>query len=230
MRVAPWLIAGTLLGAAVLAAEPAQQATPASATTPSAAQSVTDKSTASKPMPARPARPTSRKKPETVEPIPFTVAELEKLVQIEARARERYPKRRDTPLRYMNISDNEVREIEALAANVSIPALVNISPIVTGCSCEEGAHCTEQVYIIGRYQDRQIGLQLSRVKHKWNVGRVQRWWLEYAALQAREKVMERTVYDQAHARKLLDFPMCVGGATDDRTATASSAPGANARR
>jgi hypothetical protein len=229
MRVAPWLIAGTLLGT-VLAAEPAQQATPASATTRSAAQSVTDKATTSRPMPARPARPTGKKKPDVDEPIPFTTAELEKLVQIEARARERYPKRRDTPLRYMNISDNEVREIEALAASVSIPALVNISPVVTGCSCEEGADCTEQVYIVGRYKDRHIGLQLSRVKNKWNVGRVQRWWLEYAALQARETVMERTVYDEAHARKLLDFPMCVGGATGDRTATASTAPGVNAKR
>ena len=141
----------------------------------------------------------------------LTDAEMEKREAIFQRARDLYPRRRDTPLRYLNISDNEVREIQRLASGVQISEIMNISPVVTGCACEEGPDCTEQVNIIGKYKDRMIELQLSRLRNRWSIGRVQRWWLEYAALQAREPLMDRREYEKARNLRVLDFPMCPDG-------------------
>lgn len=66
-----------------------------------------------------------------------------RLMELESRARQLYPRRRDTPLRYLNITDGEVREVEVIARKYKMPELVNISPVVTGCPCEEGGGCTE---------------------------------------------------------------------------------------
>ena len=41
---------------------------------------------------------------------------------------------------------------------------------------------------------------------------MQRWWLEYAALQAREASMDRREYEKARNLRVLDFPMCPDGA------------------
>jgi hypothetical protein len=141
-----------------------------------------------------------------------TDREMEKREAIFQRARELYPRRRDTPLRYLNITDTEVREIQRLASGVQLVELVNISPVVTGCACEEGPDCTEQVSIVGRYKDRFVEVQLSRLRNRWSIGRVQRWWLEYAALQAREPSMDRREYEKARNLRVLDFPMCPDGA------------------
>lgn len=138
--------------------------------------------------------------------------EMEKREAIFQRVRELYPRRRDTPLRDLNITDNEVREIQRLAAGVHLVELVNISPVVTGCACEEGPDCTEQVNIVGRYKDRFVEVQLSRLRNRWSIGRVQRWWLEYAALQAREPLMDRREYEKARNLRVLEFPMCPDGA------------------
>ena len=166
---------------------------------------------------AEPARPSAAKD------RPLVLLELDKRIMIEARARELFPRRRDTPLRYLNITDNEVRELQWLAAKSSLNEIVNIGPVVTGCACEEGAGCTEQVYVLARTDDRTVGLQFSRFKNRWNLGRVQRWWLEYAALQAREDKMDLREYEQAHQRLLLEFPMCPSGTTTGGAKTASNA-------
>ena len=155
--------------------------------------------------------------------IPFTLTasgqsaslndvEMAKREAIFQRARELYPRRRDTPLRYLNITDNEVREIQRLAAGIHIVELLNISPVVTGCTCEEGPDCTEQLSIVGKYKDHSIEIQLSRLRNRWSIGRVQRWWLEFAALQAREPLMDRREFDKARSIKVLEFPMCPDGA------------------
>jgi hypothetical protein len=138
----------------------------------------------------------------------LTDAEMAKRDAIFQRARELYPHRRDTPLRYLNISDNEVREIQRLAAGIGITELLNISPVVTGCACEEGPDCTEQASIVGKYKDHSIEIQLSRLRNRWSIGRVQRWWLDYAALKAREPLMDRREYEKAHGTKVLEFPLC----------------------
>jgi len=145
----------------------------------------------------------------------FTGAELERRWQIEQRAKQLYPRRRDSPLRYQNITDGEVLEIQRLATTISIREIVNISPVVTGCACEEGADCTEQVYILGKFKERIVGMQLSRMKNRWSVGPVQRWWLDYAALQARESQMEWREYERVQGRMLLEFPMCAAPITVD---------------
>jgi hypothetical protein len=138
-----------------------------------------------------------------------------RLMELESRARQLYPRRRDTPLRFLNMSDDEVREVHAIAAKYRMPDLVNISPVVTGCPCEEGGSCTDQVYIISLVKDRPVGLQLSRRKNLWTVGVVQKWWLDYAALKARESTMSRAEYQQARMQLLLSLPACTGPAELD---------------
>lgn len=135
-----------------------------------------------------------------------------RLMELESRARQLYPRRRDTPLRFLNMSDDEVREVHAIAAKYRMPDLVNISPVVTGCPCEEGGTCTDQVYITSLVNERPVGLQLSRRKNLWTVGVVQKWWLEYAALKAREPVMSRAEYQQARMQLLMSLPACAGPA------------------
>src|SRR5215510_3902386 len=83
------------------------------------------------------------------------------------RARELRPQRRDEPLRYLNISDDEIREIQEVAKKYLPKVLLNISPVVTGCPCEEGPQCTDQVYIVAQTAQSSRGLQLSRVRNAW---------------------------------------------------------------
>ena len=54
---------------------------------------------------------------------------------------------------------------------------------------------------------------------------MQRWWLEYAALQAREPSMDRREYEKARTLRVLDFPMCPDGgsnAADPKRSIASA--------
>lgn len=96
------------------------------------------------------------------------------------------PVRRDGPLRYQNISDEEVREIQSAAAEVVPKALVNISGVTTGCPCEDGPQCSDQVWIVAFRPDKSFGLRLSKVNNHWMIGPVQRWWLRYDALRSRD--------------------------------------------
>ncbi|HEY6123587.1 MAG TPA: hypothetical protein VIV63_02970 [Steroidobacteraceae bacterium] len=137
------------------------------------------------------------------------------------RAYELQPRRRDTPLRELNISDNEVREIQVVAAKHIPKVLLNISPVVTGCPCEEGPQCTEQVYIVAEKGQTSVGLQLSRVRKAWQVGVVQEWWLNFDALKANRT---KLTYDDYAAR--MDelyrvFPMCVGNLVPAENTTAA---------
>ena len=131
-----------------------------------------------------------------------------RLAELEERAYQLYPRRRDTPLRYLNITDGEVREIQVIARKYEMPELMNISPVVEGCPCEEGSGCSEQVFIVGKIEDKAYGLQLSRRKNAWGVSTVQKWWLEHAALKARASTMDYRAYQKARERLLLEFPMC----------------------
>jgi hypothetical protein len=131
-----------------------------------------------------------------------------RVMELEKRARQVYPGRRDTPLRYVNITDEEVREVQVIARKYRMPELLNISPVVTGCPCEEGGACTEQVYIVSRNGESTVGLQLSRQKNLWTVGVVQRWWLEYAALLSRQRNLAYLEFEQLREQKLLAFPSC----------------------
>src|SRR5690349_18982933 len=149
-----------------------------------------------------------------------------RLMELDARARQIYPRRRDTPLRYLNMTDDEVREVHAIAVKYRMPELVNIAPVVTGCPCEEGGACTEQVYIISLVNEKPVGLQLSRRKNLWTVGVAQKWWLEYAALKARESSMSRAEYQEARMQLLLSMPVCADPTKQDpnRTQLAGTQP------
>ncbi len=140
-------------------------------------------------------------------------------VELIRRAHELRPRRRDEPLRYENITDMEVREIQAVAAKFVPKAIVNISPVVTGCPCEEGPQCTDQVYIVASSLDDSVGLQLSRVKNAWQVGVVQRWWLRYDALRARIVTMNFRAYEASEAELFRELPQCVGELVPATTAS-----------
>jgi hypothetical protein len=142
-----------------------------------------------------------------------------RLMELEGRARQLFPRRRDTPLRALNMTGEEVREVETIAAKYHMPELVNISPVVTGCPCEEGGSCTEQVFITSRVNGSMVSLQLSRRKNLWTVGLVQKWWLEYAALKERERSIPWTEFQDARAQLLLNLPMCTRPPKLDTPAT-----------
>ena len=126
------------------------------------------------------------------------------------RAWQLLPKRRDEPLRYLNITDNEVREIQLVAEKYIPKVLLNISPVVTGCPCEEGPQCTDQVYIVAENGQGSRGLQLSRVKNAWVVGTVQQWYFRYEELLTRERKTNYLDQMRAESELFRDFPVCVG--------------------
>ncbi len=128
------------------------------------------------------------------------------------------PRRIDIPLREENITDEEVREIQAVTATVYPGALANISGVIDGCPCEEGSLCTSQVWVVAYRGSRYDGLMLSRVDDTWMVGQIQSWWLKYDHLRSRiREVLSSKVPDTYDRyRKLLDeqyqlqqeFPVC----------------------
>lgn len=132
------------------------------------------------------------------------------------------PKRRDEPLRYLNISDNEVREIQLVAEKYLPKALLNISPVVTGCPCEEGPQCTDQVYIVAETAQSSKGLQLSRVRNAWIVGGIQQWYFRFEELLARRGMMEFQAFMRAESELYREFPVCVGELVPAENTTAST--------
>jgi hypothetical protein len=104
--------------------------------------------------------------------------------RISDRIRQTRPERRNGPLREANLSDNEVREIQAISFRVFPGAILNISGVVSGCPCEEGPACADQVWVVARSGGQTSGLQLSRVGGRWAIGVVQQWWLDYQRLRS----------------------------------------------
>jgi hypothetical protein len=148
--------------------------------------------------------------------------EFRKILAMERRVEELRPRRRDTPLRYLNISDDEVREIQVVAAKHLPKVLLNISPVVADCPCEEGPQCTDQVYILAESGQASKGLQLSRIKNSWIVGNVQQWWFRFDELRARANKMDFDAYWSAKNELLREFPACVGQLVPAENNTASA--------
>jgi len=149
-------------------------------------------------------------------------SQARKTLRIEKRAYELRPQRRDEPLRYLNISDYEVREIQLVAEKYLPKVLLNISPVVTGCPCEEGPQCTDQVYIVAETAQSSKGLQMSRIKDAWVIGSVQQWWLKHDALSASSGKMTYVKYESAMNELFRDFPSCVGELVPAENTTAST--------
>ena len=134
-------------------------------------------------------------------------AERKRSELISNRMRQTHPGRQDGPLRETNLSDNEVREIQAIVFDIYPGAILNISGVVTGCPCEEGPACADQVWIVARSNGQTNGLQLSRIGGRWAIGVVQQWWLNYEKLRT-----DRTMPSAKHWAALQDmqdkFPVC----------------------
>jgi hypothetical protein len=145
---------------------------------------------------------------------PLSFEDFQKVRARLDRAFELRPRRRDTPLRELNISDDEVREIEAIARRQLLSSMLNISPVVSGCACEEGPFCTDQVYVVATTADGTLGLQLSRIRNAWVIGPVQQWWDRFAALEKRGAKMDFADFFDARNALLHEFPMCVGKGPD----------------
>ena len=153
---------------------------------------------------------------------------MERLMMIEERVEATRPARRDGPARTANVSDDEVREIQSAVSGVLSGAIVNISTIVTGCPCEDGPLCSDQVWIVAYRPDASVELLLSKVAGHWTLGTVQRWWLEYERLETKHRKLHGRLYDAFEMRDSMyeRFPACLEltkfGAT--RKATKANVP------
>lgn len=135
------------------------------------------------------------------------IAESRRFRPISNRIRQSQPHRRDGPLRELNLSDNEVREIQALAMQIYPGSILNISGVVKGCPCEEGPMCADQVWIVAHSAGQTNGLQLSRVGGRWTIGVVQQWWLDYQRL-LNNPTSERRTWYTALEEMQNKFPAC----------------------
>jgi hypothetical protein len=133
---------------------------------------------------------------------------MEKRFALEDRIKATEPKRRDGPLRYKNISDDEAREVKSVAHKILPRAIVNIGPVVTSCPCEEGPECTDQVWITVDRGETSTGLLLSRTAGAWTIGPIQRWWFEKEELEKRRSSLPYSDYFDARDALIDRFPAC----------------------
>jgi hypothetical protein len=127
---------------------------------------------------------------------------------IEDRADAIRPPKSLGPPRYLNISDEEVREVQAAASEVVGNVLVTIGEVTTGCPCEDGNACTDQVWVWAHESSGPVGLLLSKVDGHWIVGKVQRWWLRYEDLLAHRSKYDYGEFQDAEDKLFDEFSMC----------------------
>ena len=96
----------------------------------------------------------------------------------------RRPVRKDEPLREGNITDIEVREIEAVVRELFPASLVYISAVISECPCEDGPDCTAQVWSSAQFESQVYEVSLSRIDGQWQVGPLQAWWHQRARITA----------------------------------------------
>jgi hypothetical protein len=159
---------------------------------------------------------------------PHTLGELEQLIQSDdakaitaewaKREHARYnllrqvqPSRRNGPFRDINLSDDEVREIQAAILAIMPGAILNISGVVSGCLCEDGPGCAAQAWVLAHRPGtpaRSKDLEVSDINNHWMIGPVQQWYLDSEMLDAKHFPNYKAYTD---ARKTLDdqFPACV---------------------
>ena len=158
-----------------------------------------------------PAKPTRADYPQMNDDLAYWFAQRDRYQEIMLRAMELEPTRRDTPLRELNISDDEVREVEAVAYRYLPRTTINISPVVTDCPCEEGLACNAQVYVVSTVKDEWCGLQLSRMNNHWQLGIVQEWWLRFQAIRAPhtgDSFLDFYLTQKARSELYEQFPAC----------------------
>ena len=136
-------------------------------------------------------------------------AEAVRYFNLEFRAFQLRPRPPIGPMRTQNISDVEVLEIQAAAANVMPKAIVNIGSVVTGCPCEDGPNCADQVWVVAFTPEQSAGMLFSRIDGTWGVGPVQKWQLDLQELERRRNTFQKYSDFLTAERALLDrFPVC----------------------
>ena len=129
----------------------------------------------------------------------------EKLLDYVATLRPRAPAGIPRP---ENISDIEIREIQAAAGSYLPTALINIGTVMVGCPCEDGAKCRSQVWVVGWTPEKTSGLLFSQIGGHWVIGPVQKWWLAYDALLARARSLTAVDFAVAQDKLLQTLPTC----------------------
>jgi hypothetical protein len=129
-----------------------------------------------------------------------------------SRARRVEPAPKSQPARELNISDEEVREIQRLAEPLIGKVTVSVGTVTTGCPCEEGPLCKDQVWVYALARNRTVGLQFSRVSDHWKIGVVQQWWLDHDAITRASGGWSFGV-DGAQGEHIDRFPTCGVDAT-----------------
>jgi hypothetical protein len=137
------------------------------------------------------------------------LARMHRLSAIEKRINETRPERRNGPLRYENITDSEVREVQSVAKGIVPDAIVNISGVVTGCPCEEGSACSDQVWILATNDKTTVGLQLSKIEGHWKIGPIQDWWFQYESFKAKNDKLDLYTFHRAEEVFKETFPACL---------------------
>lgn len=107
--------------------------------------------------------------------------------------------RRDTPLRDENIRDREVLELEAAMRERYPGSVVYISAVTSGCPCEDGPQCTDQVWSVASRNTVSNELALSKIDGEWQVGPLQEWWLVRDRISA---TFRRSRHDSDNARRM----------------------------
>ena len=144
------------------------------------------------------------------------------------------PARRDAPLRELNLSDIEVREIQSVVLRILPGSILNISGVVTGCPCEEGPGCSDQVWTVAHRAAKTLGLQLSRIDGRWALGVLQQWWSDKEKLEhwwsdsaKRERARSHAAYvayDKAQQALYDRFPVCTAESAGSPALSTSQRP------
>ena len=87
-----------------------------------------------------------------------------------------------------SISDNEVRQVQAVVMALNPGAIVNIGGVSSECRCEDGPACTAQVWVVAYGLGQSHGLMLSKIDGEWQLGPLQGWWLEHEKLISRMRL------------------------------------------
>jgi len=98
------------------------------------------------------------------------------------------PKRVDGPLRDTNITDIEVRQVQAIVKGLYPGSIVNIGGVISECPCGDGPACTAQVWVVAHDLGQNHGLMLSKIDGEWQLGPVQDWWRDYEKLIVRMRL------------------------------------------
>ena len=85
-------------------------------------------------------------------------------------------------LREDNITDQEVREIQAQVDRYFPGIIVMIDGVQAPCDCREGSGCTAQVNLASGSANQPVLMRLSRINGEWVPGVVWRWAQEWKEL------------------------------------------------